>query len=180
MRGAILTFACVLAAVPPVHAQEVTRPETGPYDITLLPGPDTPEVSGHARLVFADSPFGVAVTVDGHAIYDVELTAEGLPPASELGAYSSYVAWAVTPDLGQWVRLGPVANGTTTVGPVQLDKFMIVVTAESTAGDRTQRTSRGMRATSPTEHSGPTVLHGRSPSSWLQSFLTHPLFRGVR
>lgn len=160
------TCACVLALAPPVHAQDVARPETGPYDITLFPAPDAAGASGHARLVFADSPFGVAVTVDGHAIYDVELTAEGLPPASKLGAYATYVAWAVTPDLGQWVRLGPVANGTTTVGPVQLDKFLIVVTAES--------------MTSPAEHSGPTLLHGRSPSSWLQSFLTHPLFRGVR
>jgi hypothetical protein len=28
-------------------------------------------------------------------------------------------------------------------------------------------------------HHGPTVLHGSSPSAWLQNFMTHPLFRNI-
>jgi len=71
----------------------------------------------------------------------------------------------VSPDLTGWHRLGPVANGTTTVGHADLNKFLLVITAEA---DTTGASSRG-----------PTVLHGTSPSGWLQSFLTHPLFRGI-
>ena len=59
----------------------------------------------------------------------------------------------------------PVANGVSSVGPVALDKFLLVITAEADSA--------------PTTHAGPTVLHGTSPSGWLQSFLTHPLFRGI-
>ena len=79
--------------------------------------------------------------------------------------FTSYVAWAATPDLQQWVRLGQVANGTTTVGTIEFNKFLLVITAEPDSGPAGQR--------------GPTILHGTSPSGWLQSFLTHPLFRGV-
>lgn len=140
-------------------------PGTGPYDITLLGTPKAPSARGSARLVFAASPFGIAVTADGRASYDVRITTSGLPEPSSLGAYSAYVAWAVTTDLGHWHRLGPVANGTSTVGRAEENKFLLVITAEADSAVRS--------------HAGPTVLHGTSPSGWLQSFLTHPLFRGI-
>jgi hypothetical protein len=137
----------------------------GPFDIPLYNTPKAPTATGHARLVFASSPFGVAVTADGRASYDVQIDAAGLPDPSSLGTYSAYVAWAVTTDLKQWNRLGAVSNGRSTVGHAELNKFLLVITAESIA--------------TPTVHSGPTVLHGTSPSGWLQSFLSHPLFRGI-
>ncbi len=46
-----------------------------------------------------------------------------------------------------------------------MNKFILVITAEAAA--------------SAAAHAGPTVLHGISPSGWIQSFLTHPLFRGI-
>lgn len=156
MRAAIV-LAPVVAAVLLAAA--------GPFDIPLFATPKAPTANGHARLVYAPSPFGVAVTADGRAIYDVQITAAGLPAPSTLGAFTSYVAWGVTPDLSQWRRLGSVRNGTTTVGPVDFNKFLLVITAEADSA--------------PASHAGPTVLHGTSPSGWLQSFLTHPLFRGV-
>jgi hypothetical protein len=115
--------------------------------------------------VFATSPFGIAVTADGRAQYDVQVTASALPEPSTLGAYTSYVAWATTPDLTRWDRLGAIRNGTTTVGHIDLNKFLLVITVEADSAPRT--------------HAGPTVLHGTSPSGWLQSFLNHPMFRGV-
>lgn len=136
----------------------------GPYDIALFNTPKAPSAKGEARLVFAQSPFGVAVTADGHASYDVQLDVSGLPDASSLGPYSTYVAWETTTDLSKWIRLGVVANGRTTVGRAELDKFLFVIAAESSATSA---------------HAGPTVLHGNSPSGWLQSFLSHPLFRGI-
>jgi len=137
----------------------------GPYDIPLCSTPKAPAANGSARLVFAQSPFGIAVTADGRAQYDVQVTASGLPAASSLGAFKAYVAWATTPDLQRWDRLGTITNGTTTVGHVTLNKFLLVITAESDSA--------------PKVHGGPTVLHGTSPSGWLQSFLNHPMFRGI-
>ena len=137
----------------------------GPYDIQLQNTPRVPNARGVARLVFAESPFGVAVTADGHASYDVELTISGLPEPSSFGAYASWVAWGVTPDLKQWRRLGAVGNGSSTVGRVEFNKFMLVIAAEPDS----------LAA----KHTGPIALSGTSPSGWLQTFLSHPLFRGV-
>ena len=138
----------------------------GPYDIVLLPGSAVPAAQGAARLIFAQSPFGVAVTADGRHRYDMRITARDLPNPSTLGAYHHYVAWEVSTDLATWHVLGTVTNGTTTVGEASMNKFLVVITAEASAA--------------PTAHAGPTVLHGTSPSGWLQTFLTHPLFRGVQ
>ena len=141
------------------------RQQPGPYDIALFHTTQVPEAKGKARLVSAESPFGVAVTTDGRARYDVNLDVTGLPSPSRLGAYKAYVAWAVSPDLTAWKRLGAVENGRTVVGTTDLNKFLLVITAEASA--------------EPGTHAGPTVLHGTSPSGWLQTFLSHPLFRGV-
>jgi len=138
---------------------------SGPFDIPLRNTTRVPDAKGSARLVYADSPFGVAVTADGRARYDVQITASGLPDPASLGNYTVYVAWQVATDLSAWTRLGTVTNGTTTVGTIELNKFLLVITAEPDATVSTR--------------SGPTVLNGNSPSSWLQSFLTHPLFRGI-
>jgi hypothetical protein len=137
----------------------------GPFDIELLNTPKAPTAQGHARLMFAPSPFGVAVTADGRAIYDVQIDASGLPDPATLGAFSAFVAWAASPDLTEWHRLGAVKNGSSVVGEIELNKFLLVITAEADTASRT--------------HAGPTVLHGTSPSGWLQSFLSHPLFRGL-
>ena len=137
----------------------------GPYDIALFATPKAPTAKGSARLVYAASPFGVAVTADGRAQYDIQVTAAELPEPSSLGTFTTYVAWAATPDLSTWVRLGTIRNGVSTVGHVDLNKFLLVITAEADSA--------------PSQHTGPTVLHGTSPSGWLQSFLNHPMFRGI-
>lgn len=153
MIGRSVLAATLVAATP------------SPFDIELLNTPTAPAAQGHARLVFAPSVFGVAVTVDGHARYDVRIDASGLPDPATLGAFAGYVAWAVSTDLAEWHRLGTVKNGTSVVGQAALNKFLLVITAE-------------VDTLSPA-HAGPTVLHGTSPSGWLQSFLSHPLFRGL-
>ena len=147
-----------LSAVPLLVA-------AGPYDLALFATPKAPSARGSARLVYAASPFGVAVTADGRAQYDIQITVAGLPEPSSLGMFRSYVAWAATPDLSTWVRLGTVRNGASTVGHVDLNKFLLVITAEADSAAA--------------RHAGPTVLHGTSPSGWLQSFLNHPMFRGI-
>ncbi|HET7621008.1 MAG TPA: hypothetical protein VFK39_03805, partial [Gemmatimonadaceae bacterium] len=157
----------LLAAAAPAAAAQTSpnRQQPGPYDIALFKTPKASEAKGKARLVSAESPFGIAVTADGRARYDVRIDVAGLPRPSTLGPYKAYVAWAVSPDLSQWKRLGGVENGASVVGTADLNKFLLVVTAEASADVDA--------------HAGPTVLHGTSPSGWLQSFLSHPLFRGV-
>ena len=51
------------------------------------------------------------------------------------------------------------------MGLIELNKFLLVITAEADSLGSARK--------------GPTVLHGIAPSSWLQSFLSHPLFRGI-
>ena len=140
-------------------------PRLGPYDIMLFSTASAPSAQGRAKLVIADTPFGFAVTEDGHALYDIQITASKLPAPSTLGAYSAYVAWTTTPDLAHWTRLGRVSNGTTTVGSVDFNKFILVITAAHDSAS--------------TSHDGPTVLHGTSPSGWLQQMMTAPVFHGV-
>jgi hypothetical protein len=137
----------------------------GPLDIELFSTTVAPAARGDARLVFADSPFGIAVTADGRARYDVIVSATELPSAPSLGAYAAFVAWEVSTDLSTWHRLGTVTNGRSTVGQADMNKFLFVITAEADSLGAV--------------HRGPTVLHGTSPSGWLQTFLSHPLFRGV-
>jgi hypothetical protein len=140
-------------------------PAPGPYDIALAPGPAVPSARGSARLVFADSPFGVAATADGRLRFDIRVSAAGLPAPARLGAFRAYVAWEVNADLSGWQRLGVVTNGVSTVGVADRNKFLFIVTAEAD--------------TAPAAHAGPVVLHGTSPSGWLQQFFGHPLFRGA-
>ena len=166
--AATVLFGLAVASLAPAAAAAQTsanRQQPGPYDITLFTTAQAPKAKGQARLVSAESPFGVAVTADGRARYDVHIDVTGLPSPSTLGAYKAYVAWAVSPDLTTWKRLGTVENGTSVVGAADLNKFLLVITAEASADSAA--------------HAGPTVLHGTSPSGWLQSFLSHPLFRGV-
>ena len=137
----------------------------GPFDIPLRSTDTAPDARGAARLIYAPSPFGVAVTPDGTASYEIRLELSGLPDPASLGPYSSYVAWVTTTTLSHWHRLGTVRNGTTTVGRAELNKFLLVITAESDSLATTRQ--------------GPTILHGPSPSTWLQSLLNHPLFRGI-
>lgn len=154
-----------LVAILAVGTLTSVGPRLGPFDIPLFPTPAVPQAQGRARLVFADSPFGVAFTADGHAQYDVQITAANLPAPSTLGRYSVYQAWAVTPDLTQWDRLGLVSNGTTTVGSVDFNKFVMVIIAASDSAS--------------TSHDGTAVLHGISPSGLLQQMFIEPQFHGV-
>ncbi len=130
----------VLAASPDLYCIELTAPPA----LGLKP-------TANAKLSFATSPFTVAVDADGHFRYNIELNISGLPDPSTLGPYDRYVAWATTPTFYPEVRLGTVANGGSRLGPVQLDKFVLLVSAESGAQG--------------TEREGRLVLRGESPST---------------
>lgn len=148
----------VTLAEPDSHGNACSGREPGAlspsrdlYCVELVAKAGLEDVEGRVALRFAESPFTQAVTVDGRMRYDAEFMIQGLPPAASLGPYAHYVAWVATPLLYPIRRLGEVANGTTVLGPIEFDKFVVLVTAE--AGD------------SQVERSGRLVLRGQSAST---------------
>ncbi len=134
--------------------QEVGQPAPDLHCIELFPGARSPGARGIVRMIPAPSPFGVAVDVHGVHRWSLSLEAEALPDPASLGPYRSFVAWVTTPLLRPVLRLGEVAEGRTELGPVALDKFLVLVTAEASATGE--------------EPEGPTLLRGTSPSMALQ------------
>ncbi len=119
------------------------------YCIDLVPVPDLPAASGVVALGRARSPFGIAVTRDGVVVYDLAVTLAGLPRPETLGPYTSFVAWVTTPDLTPMVKLGAVTNGSTALGTVALNKFLILISAEASAEVTERRGKLVLRGTSP-------------------------------
>jgi len=111
------------------------------YCIELLPAIDIAGPSGAARLLPPTSPFGVAVTRAGEQLFDFAFDLRNLPEPASLGPYTTYVAWATTPQLQPVVKLGEVRNGPTRLGRVSFDRFLILITAESSAAV-SERTGR--------------------------------------
>lgn len=127
----------------------------------LLPTAHAEGARGAVLLAPGRSPFGVSVTADGTAVYDLAIAVEGLPDPAALG-YDRYVAWAAPPSLAPALRLGEVgeAAAPAPLGTVALDKFLVLVTAElGYPGDG---------APPPGGWRGPIVLRGTSPSMRLQ------------
>ena len=161
-----MLLAFVLAAGGPAAAQtpaaptacggqqEVGLPAPDLHCLPLLPGPAAPAARGVVLLTPASSPFGVAVDPAGVPRWGLSLEATGLPAPGELGPYRTWVAWVTTPLFSPVLRLGEVGNGAWKLGPVALDKFVVLVTPE---------VSPDVEAPA-----GPAVLRGTSPSMALQ------------
>jgi suppressor of ftsI len=103
------------------------------YCIELLPADGIDRASGAAWLLPPASPFGIAVSAAGEPQHDVRFDLRDLPDPSSLGPYTTYVAWATTPQLSPVVKLGVVRNGTMPLGRVAFDRFLILITAEASA-----------------------------------------------
>lgn len=118
-------------------------------DLVATPGVD----NVHARVILNQvaSPFGIAVNADGHHVYGLTFTIDGLPDPTTLGDYSTYVAWLTTPLLYPTLKLGEVHNGTFQTQDIDYDKFLILISAEK-SGDAEEREGR-------------LVLRGGSPST---------------
>ena len=127
------------AQVAPPPASDACAPDSAYSDgdlycIELLPASGIERGSGTARLVQPSSPFGFAVSVAGHTQYSIVFTLRDLPDPDALGPYTTYVAWAATPQLRPVTKLGVVTDGTSRLGVVEYDRFLILITAERSAG----------------------------------------------
>jgi suppressor of ftsI len=124
------------------------------YCVELVPAPGVGAVTGRVELGHVPGPFTVAVTADGRSVYAPTAYLAGLPDPSALGPFSTYVAWIATPVMYPVEKLGIVREGRNRLPLITLDKFVVLVTAESDA--------------SGTEPRGRVVLRGASPSTRLQ------------
>ncbi len=125
------------------------------YCLRLVASAGPVGIEGTLSLLPFPSPFGTAVTPDGRHRFDGVLTLRGLPEPESFGPYSTYIAWITTPVFTPVIKLGPVENGANAIGIVDLEKFVVLVSAEASA-DVEERT-------------GPLVLRGRSPSTRMRS-----------
>ena len=146
-------------AGPPVpdRCAEPTAETASPdlYCVELIAAPGLSNISGHVLLDFVPGPFTVSVTRDGQQRYRPRFTVRGLPSPRTLDSSATvYVAWATTPRFAEFVNLGTVGNGTTTLAPIDFDQFVIVISAE--------------RSAAATDRTGRLVLRGGSPSTRLQ------------
>jgi FtsP/CotA-like multicopper oxidase with cupredoxin domain len=124
------------------------RPSRDLYCIDLSATERGGAASGVVALEYIPGPFTVPVTVDGHYQYAPRITLRGLsrPPAG-----TSYVAWVATPAMDVVERLGAVANGVNRAGAITLDRFLVLISAETTGVSLELR--------------GPVLLRGESPSN---------------
>ena len=142
----------------PPPAGATLAPSRDLYCVFLTARPGLEGMSGRLELRTPHSPFGVAVNAAGNHLYDGILTLEGLPDPATLGDYNHIVAWLATPLFDTVVNLGPVSNGTRSIGEVSLNKFMILVTAEPRPDAPEWEGRLLLRATSPSARMSPPDL----------------------
>src|SRR5437762_5381998 len=124
------------------------------YCIELIAAPGIEGASGRVELGRRPGPFTIDVTAGGDLRYAPTISLAGLPASASLGSFSTYIAWVATPLMYPVTRLGVVANGRAVLPSIALDKFVVLVTAESSPDAR--------------EPTGRIVLRGASPSTRLQ------------
>ena len=119
------------------------------YCIELVAPPGITGVAGVLELTLAPSPFSPVVTPDGRLVFQPRLTLSGLPDPSSLGDFTTYVAWAMDPTMFPFKKLGEVGNGTTELASIDLNKFVILVSAERSAEVADREGRLVLRAQSP-------------------------------
>ncbi len=159
-RGLVFALTLLTPWSPLAHP---SRP--GLYRIDLTPTVAEAGLKGVAILSQPRSPFGLAMTPDGHFRFRVAVSANELPPPSTFGAgLTSYVVWVAQDNLDEVTKIGVLTPGKPTFGEFAYNKYIVIVTAESSSGgDRWK---------------GPIVLKGFSASSYLVNFSGHTMFNG--
>ncbi len=128
------------------------RPDRNLYCITLLPSGVVEGATGTAALGWAPGPYSVSVDQDGVSRWTIAMDLHGLPVPT--GPRAGFVAWAAPPTMFPLIRLGTVRNGHSLVGPLALDRFLLLISLESD--------------TTTLERRGPLILRGESASNRLR------------
>lgn len=129
--------------------------------VTTKALPGTARASGTGRVTFAPSPFGVAVGPDGSYVYDVSVRLQGMEPPSS----GVLVAWLTTTQVDRIERLGALDGDLSVRGRVDWNKFLVVVTLESSDDPDA------------TTWSGPIAFRGVSRSGLMHTMAGHGPFQ---
>ena len=122
--------------------------------------PGTGLASGSAQVLFSESPFGISIGLDGSYLYDVSLRVEGF----YLAPQAVLTVWFTTPDLSRVERAGVIEQGAEFWGQVAWNKFLAVITVESSDDPAA------------TMWSGPVALRGMSRSGRMHTMAGHGPF----
>jgi hypothetical protein len=165
-------------ASPTAHAPGVTGLCTGApdyYAIDLVPTrrvPGTGAAEGSAQVMFARSPFGIAVSPEGSYQQALDIRVTGLRARAD----GAFVVWAATSDLEQAARLGAldlspnVRTEARLQATVDWNKFLVIVSFES-------RTATEIATEAGADRwQGPIVMRGMSRSGMMHTMAGHGPF----
>lgn len=131
--------------------------DPAPHCLVLIPTDAAGDARGIVKLYLAQSPFGLPVSADGHTIYDIRVELTGLDRQPD----RSYIAWVTTTDLKERAKLGVIGSDLTARGRAAWNRFMVVVSEESTPDVDTW--------------TGPILFSASSPSGWLSTMMGEPI-----
>lgn len=166
-----MQFPWALLAVILGHASPDSCPRLassgGSTDLYCVPlvAPAGVDASGSVELSWTGGPFTESVTADGTQQWQLRFSLQDLPEAMLHGRRAGFVAWAADPTMARVIRLGVVHDGVIDLGPMALDRFLILISAEA---DTTVRQWRGR-----------VILRGESASNRLRPADNYQFFLGV-
>ncbi|MGI9038236.1 MAG: multicopper oxidase domain-containing protein [Gemmatimonadota bacterium] len=123
------------------------------FCVHLTPAPDFRDAVGTVELRRIPGPFTVSPTVDGRMRYEGIADIGGLPPVDSLGGFDGFAVWIAGPSMTPARRIGPIREGRTSIGPIDLNRWLILVVAERAGDAEAVELPRG-----------PIILRGQSPS----------------
>ncbi len=182
-----LALVAALSFAPPVPAEEASSPwsfrygfrglacsaaaipnlPSAYYGIDMVPTkrvPGTGSAEGVGKVTFASSPYGVSVSPRGTYVYDISLELRRLKRPKQ----GLLTAWVAKSDLTEVERLGVFDEDLELSGRVEWNKFLLVVTLESEAGDKDLEPRERWR--------GPVVMRGMSRSGMMHTLAGHGPF----
>jgi FtsP/CotA-like multicopper oxidase with cupredoxin domain len=119
------------------------------FCMDLVPIPELSRFPGLLELQPITAGANPSLTRDGHPRYRLIAVIDSLPPASRLGPYRGYIAWAASLSMDSVTRLGEVTAGRTELGELQLDQFRVLITAEADVDAKLRNGKIILRGTSP-------------------------------
>jgi len=134
------------------------------YCVPLVAAPGF-AATGAVELGWTAGPFTVGVSADGTQTWRLRFRLAALPDSILHSRRAGFVAWATSPTMDRVIRLGVVHSGQVELGPMALDRFLILISAE--------------RDTATREWKGPFVLRGESASNRLRPADNYQFFLGV-
>lgn len=133
------------------------------YQVRMSTVGNAPGLSGVEAVgivQYAKSLYAVALSKDGHYVYELRVEVDGLRQRPN----TEHVVWVMPPDLEPVQRIGSLDADGTASGTVSFNKFIVIVTRE--AADTAAQE----------KWTGPIILRGMSRSGYMHTMAGHGPF----